>query len=147
MSLLKRVLVGTAIAGGAAIVGWAAIVRRTGDPKMEWAGDRLDDVSRHDSTISGTLGIVNRGSAIGVVRRVDGRIVQGGTGRVLVTLRGSRPPERGWWVSNFLDPGESCVAEVDIVLDRPTNGDVEVELVLQELGRRPLQHRAVRVKV
>jgi len=141
---LRRVL----LVAAAAWLGWVALVRRTGDSRMVWQSDRLDEVQRKDGVVTGSATIVNEGNTLGVVRRVEGRVVQGATGRVLATLRGSRPPERGWWVSNILQPGESCVAEVDVHLQNgePT-GPLVIELTAQEMGRRVFQYRTARFAV
>ena len=146
--MIRRLLIAVAALGGAgAWAGWKLLVKRTGDPLFVWTDIELSNVTRTGSTLSGTIGIANRGSALGVVRRVDGRVVSGGAGRVLATLQGSDAPERGWWYSNFLQPGESCVAEVDVELDGETDAPVEIELTIQELGRRLFQYRTIRLTV
>lgn len=144
---MRRLLLVAGALAGAAAGGWRYLVCRTGDPRFEWVARELADVRRDGRTLSGTIGIVNRGTALGVVRKVEGRVVTGGPGRVLVTLQGSAPPERGFWVSNFLDPGESCVAEVDVELEAEHAGPVTVELTAQELGRRLFQYRRAEVAV
>ncbi len=131
-----------ALVAGAAVV-WRSLVNHNGDSHMVW-DDRLDAVRREGDGLSATVGISNRGNALGVVRRVDGRIVAGGPGRVLATLKGSRPPERGWWVSNILKPGESCTAEVDVMPDSLSDGPLTIELTIQEMGRRVFQYRTAR---
>lgn len=136
----------TALAG-AAWMGWLALVRRTGDCHMVWLADKLSDVERCGRVVTGTVGIENQGDTLGVVRRVEGKIVRGGRGIVLATLKGSRPPERGWWVSNILQPGEACVAEVDIHLEGEASGDLDIELTAQEMGRRVFQYRTARLRV
>ncbi len=127
--------------------GWLALVRRTGDSRMVWRGEELTEVDRTNGLVTGIVAIENVGDALGVVRRVEGRIVDGARGHVLATLRDSRPPERGWWVSNILKPGESCVAEVDIHLDEPAAGPLTIELTAQEMGRRVFQYRTARLRV
>lgn len=89
--------------------------------------------------------IVNRGREGGVIRRLDGRLVEGPAGNILVTRKDSQPPQRGWWVSNILRPGETCVAEIDVELAEPGPGPVIVELDLHEIGRRLLVHRRTRL--
>ena len=129
---------------GGLVVGARAFTRWRGDSHMAWTGHELGEVARVGDTVTGTVGIENRGTSLGVVRRVYGRIVDGGTGTVLATLRGSRPPDRGWWVSNILRPGESCVAAIDLMLREEPAGPVVVvvvELTLQEMGRRLFQYR------
>jgi hypothetical protein len=95
----------------------------------------------------GELTVVNRGRVGGVVHKLDGRLISGPPGRVLVTRKDSRVPVRGWWRSNCLVPGESCVAEVDIELDEPATGPVTIELDIHEIGRRLKVHRVLRVDV
>jgi hypothetical protein len=114
---------------------------------MAWQSDHLAEVDRLNGTLSGVIGIQNQGRALGVVRRVDGHVVSGATGAVLCTLQGSRPPERGWWVSNILRPGMSCVAEIDILLEAEPTGPIVLELTVQEMGRRVFQYRTARVTV
>ena len=118
---MKRLgLLAVALAGGLWAV-WQAFVRRQGDSEMVWLSDHLDDLTRSDGNATGTIGIENRGRQLGVARRVEGTVV-GGQGRVRATLQGSRPPERGWWVSNILKPGERCVAEIDVELESDPAG-------------------------
>ena len=136
------------LVAGAAWLVWVALVRRTGDSRMVWQSDQLDELQRTGDVISGAVTIANEGNTLGVVRRVDGRIVEGGAGTVMATLRGSRPPERGWWVSNILLPGASCVAEVDVHLhDGAPMGPLVIELTAQEMGRRLFQYRTSRFAV
>jgi hypothetical protein len=138
--------VGLAAAAGT-VVGAKAFTWWRGDSRMVWVTDHLAEVDRLDGTLTGVIGIRNDGRSLGVVRRVDGHIVSGATGAVLATLQGSRPPERGWWVSNILKPGQSCVAEIDLLLEAEPTGPVVVELTLQEMGRRVFQYRTARVTV
>lgn len=114
---------------------------------MCWLGDQLSDVVRTEDLVTGVIAIENRGTSLGVVRRVEGKVVSGGSGRVLATRKGSRPPEAGWWVSNVLRPGESCEAEIALVLPEEPAGQLVVDLTLQEMGRRVFQYRAARVQV
>ena len=144
---MRRLLLIVLFLAGGGWVGWMALVRRTGDSNMVWAAGELSGVDQRDGLVTGTIGIENTGNALGVVRRVEGRIVEGGPGTVAATLRGSRPPERGWWVSNILKPGESCVAEIDVTLNGPATGPLVIELTAQEMGRRVFQHRTARVRV
>jgi len=123
-----KVPVALAAAAGGAAVGLKTFKWWRGDSRMVWLSEVL-------------------GRSLGVVRRVEGRIVSGASGAVLCTLQGSRPPERGWWVSNLLRPGMSCVAEVDLLLEADPTGPIIVELTLQEMGRRVFQYRTARVHV
>jgi len=141
------VAVAAAAVAGTAAVGFKAFTWFRGDCHMAWQSDSLSEIDRHDGTLMGVIGIQNRGRSLGVVRRVEGHIVSGGTGAVLATLQGSRPPERGWWVSNILQPSQSCLAEIDLLLEAEPTGPVVVELTLQEMGRRVFQYRTVRVTV
>jgi hypothetical protein len=129
------------------VVGVKAFTWWRGDSHMVWTSDRLSDVDRLNGTLTGVIGIQNRGRTPGVVRRVEGHIVSGASGAVLATLQGSRPPERGWWVSNILRPGMSCVAEIDLLLEAEPTGPVVVELTIQEVGRRIFQYRSARLSV
>jgi len=144
---VTRVVAALAAAVGAAVLGLKTFTWWRGDSRMAYLSDQLSDVDRLDDTLSGLIGIQNQGRSLGVVRRVEGRIVSGATGTVLATLQGSRPPERGWWVSNLLRPGMSCVAEIDLLLEAEPTGPVVVELTLQEMGRRVFQYRTARVSV
>jgi hypothetical protein len=136
---------------GAAALGWAALVKVQGDSLIAVEGEALADVvadvGGDRRSFHGDVTLVNRGKAGGVVHRVEGRVVGTPSGRVLVTRQGSRPPERGWWQSNCLVPGESCVAEVEVELDEPASGPVTVELDVHEVGRRLKVHRIVRLSV
>lgn len=81
-----------------ALVGARAFSRWRGDSHMCWLGDQLSDAVRTEDVVTGVIAIENRGTSLGVVRRVEGKVVSGGNGRVLATRKGSRPPEAGWWV-------------------------------------------------
>ncbi len=142
-----RVPVAAAAATAGAVLGVKTFTWWRGDSHMVWQSDHLAEVDRLDGTITGLIGIQNQGRSLGVVRRVTGHIVSGATGAVLATLQGSRPPERGWWVSNILQPGMSCLAEIDLLLEAEPTGPVVVELTLQEMGRRVFQYRTARVTV
>ena len=142
-----RRLLSVAAPGGGAVLGARAFTRWRGDSHMSWLSGGLSDVERVGDTVTGFIAIENRGTALGVVRRVEGRILEGGRGVVLATLKGSRPPTRGWWVSNILRPGESCEAEIAVVLEDEPAARLVVELTLQEMGRRVFQYRTTRVVV
>ncbi len=144
---MTRVPLALAAAAGGAVLGFRTFTWWRGDSRMVWLAEVLDQVDRLDGTITGLIGIQNQGRSLGVVRRVEGHVVSGATGAVLATLQGSRPPERGWWVSNILQPGQSCVAEIDILLEVEPTEPVVIELTLQEMGRRVFQYRTTRVHV
>ncbi len=146
---MKRLLLALAAAAGAAWGGWLVFVRKQGDSLLVYEPEELSVVagSADGRTIHGEITIVNRGKVGGVVHKAFGRIVDGPPGRVLVTRQGSRPPERGWWQSNCLTPGQSCVAEVDIELDARPEGPVTIELDVHEIGRRLVVHRLARLSV
>ena len=144
---LMRVPLGLAAVAGGAVLGVRTFTWWRGDCRMAWLSDHLTEIDRHDGTITGVVSIQNQGRSLGVVRRVESHIVSGAEGAVLATLQGSRPPERGWWVSNLLQPGQSCIAEVDLLLEGEPTGPVVVELTLQEMGRRVFQYRTTRVTV
>jgi hypothetical protein len=151
---VKRLLV-MGLPAAAALVagGWAALVRAQGDSLMAVEPPELTGISQPPSTtgpglsVHGEATIRNQGKAGGVVHRVEGRLVGGGPGRVLVTRKDSATPERGWWRSLCLTPGEACVAEVDIELDGPPEGPLVVELDVHEIGRRLKVHRVARLAV
>lgn len=76
-----------------ALVGARAFTRWPGDSHMCWLRDQLSDVVRTEDvgdTCPGVIAIENRGTSLGVVRRVEGKVVSGGNGRVLATRKGSR---------------------------------------------------------
>ena len=136
-----KVVGGVAAAGVAA---WEAYKRVQGDSLMTFEPPSLSGVTGDTRSLHGEVTIVNRGKVGGVVHKVDGRLVDGRDGKVLVTRKGGRVPERGWWRSNCLGPGESCVAEVDVELAEPASGPVEIELDIHEIGRRLKVHRLTR---
>jgi hypothetical protein len=133
----------TGLAGAAATAGWFALAKVQGDSEIGYGPSTVLETS--EGTTHAEVEIVNRGREGGVIRRVDARLVEGPPGRVLVTRKDSSPPERGWWVSNILKPGETCVAEIDVELTEPGPGPVIVELDLHEIGRRLLVHRKTRL--
>jgi hypothetical protein len=142
--LLKRlVLFAAALAGGGA-AAWRLLIAVQGDAELTWEDPSF---TTDGDTVRGHVTLANRGREGGVAHRVEGRVVKGGPGRVVVTRKGSRPHRRGWWVSYVLKPGESCVAEVEVELDTAPAGPVVVELDAHELGRRLIRHRTVRLTV
>ena len=143
---MKRLLT-TAGLGGMAVAGWRTLARLQGDAELVYESPTLANLVTHDRTAHGEITITNRGKQGGVLHKFDGRVVSGPSGRVLVTRKDSKPPERGWWVSNCLKPGESCVAEVDVELSEPPTGPVTIELDAHEVGRRLKVHRVLRLSV
>jgi hypothetical protein len=143
MRVLKGVAGVTGLAGAAATAGWFALARIQGDSEMGFGP--LTVVETTEGSVHAEIELVNRGREGGVIRRLDGHFVEGPTGRVLVTRKDSLPPQRGWWVSNILRPGETCVAEIDVELEEPGRGPVIIELDLHEVGRRLLVHRKTRL--
>ncbi|MFP5316879.1 MAG: hypothetical protein ACLGI2_01150 [Acidimicrobiia bacterium] len=139
-----KVAVGVAVAG---VLAWEAFKKAQGDSLMTFEPPSLSAVTGDARSVHGEITIVNRGKAGGVVHRVDGRVVDGRDGKVFVTRKDGRVPERGWWRSNCLPPGESCVAEVDVELAEPASGPVEIELDIHEVGRRLKVHRTLRLAV
>ena len=142
---VMRVPVSLAAAAAGTVMGVKTFTWWRGDSRMVWMSGHLAEVDRLDGTLTGVIGIRNEGRGLGVVRRVDGHLVSGATGAVLATLQGSRPPERGWWVSNILKPGETCIAEIDVELVGPGTGPVIIALDAHEIGRRLLVHRRTRL--
>jgi hypothetical protein len=139
-----RALLAAAGVAGAAAAAWNALVRFQGDSEVGFGPATVGN-----PVVAGSLHVevelVNRGKEGCAIRRVNGRIVDGLAGRVIVTRKGSRPPERGWWVSNVLKAGDTCVAEVDVELVEPGPGPVVVELDAEEVGRRLMVHRTTRL--
>lgn len=140
---VAQVLRGTGLAGAAATAGWFALARVQGDSEMGFGRSTVVETS--EATVHAEVEIVNRGREAGVIRRLDGHLVEGPSAHVLVTRRDSDPPQRGWWVSNILRPGETCVAEIDVELAESAPGSVVVQLDLHEIGRRLLVHRKMRL--
>ena len=144
---MKRLLVTTAGMGGALVAGWRTFTRLQGDAELVYEGSALANLVADDRSAHGEITIVNRGKQGAVLHKFDGRIAEGPPGRVLVTRKGSKPPERGWWVSNILNPGESCVAEVDVELVEAATEPVTIELSAHEIGRRLKAYRRRRLTV
>jgi hypothetical protein len=143
MRVTRALLRGTGLAGAAATAGWFALARIQGDSEMGFGPCTVIETT--EGAVHAEVEVVNRGREAGVIRRLDGRLVEGPTARVLVTRQDSHPPQRGWWVSNILRPGERCVAEIDVEVAEASPGPVIVELDLHELGRRLLVHRKTRL--
>ncbi len=141
--MIRAVLGAAGLAGAAATAGWFALARIQGDSEMGFGPCTV--MGTAEGTVHAEVELVNRGREAGVVRRVNGILVEGPPGRVLVTRKESLPPERGWWVSNILKPGEACTAEIDVELADSGIGPVIVELDLHEIGRRLLVHRKTRL--
>ena len=132
---------------GLAAAGWAALVKAQGDSLITFEPEAVTDVAGDSRLIHGEVTMFNRGKAGGVIHRVESRIVTGGPGRILVTRKDSRTPEKGWWRSVCIVPGESYVAEIDIELEQPAVEPVVIELDVHEIGRRLKVHRVVQLPV
>jgi len=143
MGLAGGLAKATGVAGVAATAGWIALARIQGDSEMGFGTTTVLETT--EGSVHAEVVLVNRGRESGVIRRLDGRLVEGPAGRVLVTRKDSMPPQRGWWVSNILRPGETCIAEVDVELAESGPGPVIIELDLHEIGRRLLVHRRTRL--
>ncbi len=141
--MIRTLLTAAGLTGAAAAAGWFVLARVQGDSEMGYGPSTI--MGTTDGTVHAEVELVNRGREAGVIRRVDGTLVEGPPGRVLVTRKDSQPPERGWWVSNILQPGETCVAEIDVELVGPGTGPVIVELDIHEIGRRLVVHRKTRL--
>lgn len=142
----RRVLVGAG-AAAAAVAAWNVFVRVQGDSHVAFTAAELSEVFSSHGAVHGRIGLVNRGRQLSTLRRVEGHLLEGPPGRVLVTRLGSKPHQRGWWVSNLLAPGQSCVAEVDIELEEAPTGPVVIELDAEDIGRGVAAHRTTRIRV
>jgi hypothetical protein len=131
------------LAGAAATAGWFVLARVQGDSEIGFGPSTV--MGTAEGSVHAEVELVNRGREAGVIRKVDGILIEGPPGRVLVTRKDSQPPQRGWWVSNILKPGERCVAEIDVELVGPGPGPVIVALDAHEIGRRLLVHRRTRL--
>ncbi len=134
-------LAGLATAGATA--GWFVLARIQGDSEIGYGPSTV--IGTDEGSVHAEVELINRGREAGVIRKVEGTMVEGPPGRVLVTRKDSQPPQRGWWVSNILKPGESCIAEIDVELVGPGAGPVIVALDAHEIGRRLLVHRRTRL--
>jgi len=142
----RRLLVGAG-AAGTVVAAWNVFVRVQGDSHVVFTAEELSDVAASHGVVAGRIELVNRGRQLSTLRRVEGRIVEGPPGRVLVTLAGSKPHQRGWWVSNLLAPGESCLAEVELELSAVPSGPFVIELDAEDIGRGVAAHRTARIRV
>ena len=133
----------TGLAGAAATVGWFVLARVQGDSEMGFGPSTV--IGTAEGSVHAEVELVNRGREAGVIRKVEGTLVDGPPAKVLVTRKGSKPPQRGWWESNILKPGQTCVAEVDVELVGAGTGPVIVALDIHEIGRRLLVHRRTRL--
>lgn len=143
MRVIVRVLGAAGMVGAAATAGWFALARAQGDSEIGYGPSTV--IGTAEGTVHAEVELVNRGREAGVIRKVEAALVEGPPGRVLVTRKDSQPPQRGWWVSNILKPGERCVAEVDVELVDRGTGTVIVTLDAHEVGRRLLVHRRTRL--
>lgn len=140
---MRALLGATGLAGAAATAGWFVLARVQGDSEIGFGPSTI--MGTAEGSVHAEVELVNRGREAGVIRKVLGELVEGPPGRVLVTRKDSQPPQRGWWVSNILKPGETCIAEIDVELVGPGQGPVIVALDVHEIGRRLLVHRRTRL--
>ena len=143
MRVIRLLLGAAGLATAGATAGWLVLAKVQGDSEMGYGPSTI--IGTAEGSVHAEVELVNRGREAGVIRRVDGILVEGPPGRVLVTRKDSQPPQRGWWVSNILKPGETCVAEIDVELVGPGQGPVIVALDLHEIGRRLVVHRRTRL--
>jgi len=143
MRVIRGLLGLTGIAGAAATAGWFVLARIQGDSEMGYGPTTV--IGTHEGSVHAEVELINRGREAGVIRKVEGILVEGPPARVLVTRKDSQPPQRGWWVSNILKPGETCIAEIDVELVGPGPGPVIVALDAHEIGRRLMVHRRTRL--
>ena len=143
MRVIRGLLALTGLAGAGATAGWLVLARIQGDSEIGFGPATV--IGTDEGSVHAEVELINRGREAGVIRKVLGEMVDGPPGRVLVTRKDSQPPERGWWVSNILKPGEGCIAEIDVELVGPGPGPVIVALDAHEIGRRLLVHRRTRL--
>ncbi|MGI8984305.1 MAG: hypothetical protein ACR2HM_07205 [Acidimicrobiales bacterium] len=143
MRVIRGLLTATGLAGAAATAGWFVLAKAQGDSEMGYGPSTI--MGTAEGAVHAEVELVNRGREAGVVRKVEGTLVEGPPGRVLVTRKDSQPPQRGWWVSNILKPGETCTAEIDVELAGRAQGPVIVALDMHEIGRRLVVHRRTRL--
>lgn len=141
--MIRGLLGAAGMAGAAATAGWFVLARVQGDSEIGFGPSTV--MGTDEGSVHAEVELINRGREGGVIRKVDGTLVEGPPGRVLVTRKDSQPPQRGWWVSNILKPGETCIAEIDVELVGPGAGPVIVALDVHEIGRRLLVHRRTRL--
>ena len=141
--MIRGLLGAAGMAGAAATAGWFVLARVQGDSEIGFGPSTI--MGTDEGSVHAEIELVNRGREAGVIRKVEGTLVEGPPGRVLVTRKDSQPPQRGWWVSNILKPGETCVAEIDVELVGPGTGPVIVAIDVHEIGRRLLVHRRTRL--
>lgn len=141
--MIRGVLAGAGMLSAAATAGWFVLARVQGDSEIGYGPSTV--IGTDEGSVHAEVELINRGREAGVIRKVEGLLVDGPPGRVLVTRKDSQPPQRGWWVSNILQPGERCVAEIDVELVGPGPGPVIVQLDAHEIGRRLLVHRRTRL--
>jgi hypothetical protein len=140
---MRFALAAAGLASVGATAGWFVLARIQGDSEIGFGPSTV--MGTDEGTVHAEVELVNRGREAGVIRKVEGILIDGPPARVLVTRKGSKPPERGWWESNILKPGETCTAEIDVELAAPGPGPVIVALDLHEIGRRLLVHRRTRL--
>lgn len=141
--MIKGFLGAAGLAGAAATAGWFVLARVQGDSEIGFGPSTV--MGTDEGSVHAEVELINRGREAGVIRKLDATLVEGPPGRVLVTRKDSQPPQRGWWVSNILKPGETCIAEIDVELVGPGTGPVIVALDAHEIGRRLLVHRRTRL--
>ncbi len=141
--MIRGLLGAAGMAGAAATAGWFLLARVQGDSEIGFGPSTV--MGTAEGSVHAEVEMINRGREAGVIRKVEGTLVEGPPGRVLVTRKDSQPPQRGWWVSNILKPGESCVAEIDVEVLGAGTGPVIVALDAHEIGRRLLVHRRTRL--
>ena len=141
--MIRGALAAAGALSAGATAGWFVLARVQGDSEMGFGPSTV--IGTDEATVHAEIEVVNRGRESGVIRKVEGTLVDGPPARVLVTRKGSKPPQRGWWESNILKPGETCIAEIDVELAAPGPGPVIVALDVHEIGRRLLVHRRTRL--
>ena len=98
--MIRGLLAASGLAGAAATAGWFVLARVQGDSEIGFGPSTV--MGTDEGSVHAEVELINRGREAGVIRKVEGILVEGPPGRVLVTRKDSQPPQRGGWVSNIL---------------------------------------------
>src|SRR4051812_50080081 len=108
MRVIRALLGAAGLTGAAATAGWFVLARVQGDSEIGFGPSTV--IGTSEGAVHAEVQLVNRGREAGVIRKVDGILIEGPPGRVVGTRKDSQPPQRGGWGSNILQPGDRWVA-------------------------------------
>ncbi|MCL5292756.1 MAG: hypothetical protein M1548_09630 [Actinobacteria bacterium] len=155
MTLLFIIIGALALAGGYA----AYYIKRQGDSDIVLVTQSIEAPElikpEEMATFSRSLTFENRGTQDGVLLdvRVSAPRAPGVLIEPSIVRKGTRPSQLGYWVSNILEPGESCEGELTVEMSTASSealgrlNDLSLTVSFDAVGRSLLVTKSPTVKI